>query len=154
MASRSSEFNDFLYATVGEDKNGMALTVLSALARQNVDPWEEAAGLSRLPGETAVGNFVAMLDGLPGFASLSDRTRVAQRLIPLLPHPPTSGDTQVDSRSPHATNFFVILTYLAIMLLGQWVMSGFFETAHDAGTPAMSTAGPAPTTSAMPKPKP
>ena len=36
------EFDRFLYASVGDDNNGMPLTVLSALARMDVDPWEEA----------------------------------------------------------------------------------------------------------------
>jgi len=49
----AAKFGNFLYAPVGEDNNGVLLTVLSALARQNVDPWEEAADLSRLPGDAA-----------------------------------------------------------------------------------------------------
>ena len=42
------EFDDFLYAPVGADSNEMPLSVLSALARLNVDPWEEAAELTPL----------------------------------------------------------------------------------------------------------
>jgi hypothetical protein len=38
-----SEFDGFLYARIGEDSNGMLLSVLAALARLDVDPWEEAA---------------------------------------------------------------------------------------------------------------
>jgi hypothetical protein len=34
-----SEFNDFLFAFVGEEKSGLQLTVLSALARLGLDPW-------------------------------------------------------------------------------------------------------------------
>ncbi len=41
-----SEFNDFLFALVGQEKSGMQLTVLSALARFGFDPWREAARLS------------------------------------------------------------------------------------------------------------
>ena len=33
------EFDDFLCASVGEEENGMALSVMSAFARRNVDPW-------------------------------------------------------------------------------------------------------------------
>jgi hypothetical protein len=42
-----SAFDNFLYAPIGEDKNGMLLSVLSALARQGIDrkyvpvPWED-----------------------------------------------------------------------------------------------------------------
>jgi hypothetical protein len=42
-ASRlGSEFDDFLFAPIGEDRNGMLLSVLSALARLDIDPWQEA----------------------------------------------------------------------------------------------------------------
>ena len=41
-----SEFDDFLYAPIGEDRNGMLLSVLSALARLDIDPWQEAAKLA------------------------------------------------------------------------------------------------------------
>ena len=44
-----SEFNEFLFAFVGEEKSGQQLTVLSALARLGLDPWGEAARLSELP---------------------------------------------------------------------------------------------------------
>jgi hypothetical protein len=152
MPAQSSPFSDFLYARVGDDKNGMVLTVLSALARLNVDPWEEAADLSRLPGETAVGRFVAMLEGLPGFASIAVRTDLARRLIPLLPRPVAPGAGRIDpvgrfltaNRSPQATNIFVMVVYVAIMLLGQWVLSGFFETGHD-GDGAVAATTPAQT---------
>jgi hypothetical protein len=43
MSPLGSEFDDFLYASIGEDSNGVLLSVLSALARLDVDPWEEAA---------------------------------------------------------------------------------------------------------------
>ena len=36
------EFDEFLGASIGEDRNGTGLSVLSAFARLNVDPWEEA----------------------------------------------------------------------------------------------------------------
>ena len=37
-----SGFGEFLGASIGEDQNGTGLTVLSAFARLNVDPWQEA----------------------------------------------------------------------------------------------------------------
>jgi hypothetical protein len=36
------EFDEFLRASIGEDRNGTGLSVLSAFARLNVDPWQEA----------------------------------------------------------------------------------------------------------------
>ena len=46
MSVPGSEFNDFLFAPIGEDKNGMLVSVLSGLARSDVDPWQEAAKLA------------------------------------------------------------------------------------------------------------
>ena len=47
-----SEYNAFLFAAVGEESVG-TLTVLTALSRLGIDPWQEAARLSDLPRETA-----------------------------------------------------------------------------------------------------
>jgi hypothetical protein len=44
-----SDLNDFLFASVGDQQNGMPLSVISALTRLGVDPWEEAARLAALP---------------------------------------------------------------------------------------------------------
>jgi hypothetical protein len=51
VSALGSEFDDFLFAPIGEDGNGMLLSVLSALARLGFDPWEEAAKLAQLPGD-------------------------------------------------------------------------------------------------------
>jgi hypothetical protein len=34
------KFDDFLFASVGKDKYGRRLSVLSTLARSNLDPWQ------------------------------------------------------------------------------------------------------------------
>lgn len=87
-SSRSfgSEFGKFLFAPIGQDKNGMPLSVLSALARQDIDPWEEAAKLTRLPKEEAVSQLVSLLGALPRATLASaDRVTTATRLLALLP---------------------------------------------------------------------
>jgi hypothetical protein len=58
------QFDRFLYASVGEDTNGMPLTVLSALARMNVDPWEEASKLTQLPPASAITQLAGLLGAL------------------------------------------------------------------------------------------
>jgi hypothetical protein len=81
-----SEFNDFLFAPIGEDKNGMLVSVLSGLARSDVDPWQEAAKLAQLPGETATKQLAALIGALPDrAASYPDPRTTATRLITLLP---------------------------------------------------------------------
>ena len=81
-----SEFNEFLYAVVGEEKSGIRLTVLSALARMGLDPWREAARLSDLPREAATSALAAMLHRLPeGDWKASDAWAIADRLVRSLP---------------------------------------------------------------------
>lgn len=81
-----SEFNDFLFAPIGEERNGMLLSVLSALARLDVDPWQEAAELARLPGEAATERLASMIAALPdGPSAPSDPRTIAARLVALLP---------------------------------------------------------------------
>ena len=84
-------FNDFLFAPVGDDRNGMTLSVLSALVRANVDPWQEATELSRLPEKAATRRLASLIADLPGesLAPLDSKT-IATRLIALLPHKPHS----------------------------------------------------------------
>jgi hypothetical protein len=61
----ASEFDNFLFAPIGEDRNEVPLSVLSALARLDVDPWHEAANLARLPKETATQRLASLIAGLP-----------------------------------------------------------------------------------------
>jgi hypothetical protein len=61
-----SEFDDFLFAPIGDDRNDMPLSVLSALARLDIDPWLEAAELARLPQETGVQRLALSIAALPG----------------------------------------------------------------------------------------
>jgi hypothetical protein len=60
------EFDDFLYAPIGADGGEMPLSVLSALARLDLDPWQEAAELSELPKGTATQRLAALIARLPG----------------------------------------------------------------------------------------
>jgi hypothetical protein len=86
-----SEFNDFLFAPIGEDGNGMLVSVLSGLARSDVDPWQEAARLAELPGETATQRLASLIGALPDRgASYPESRTIAARLVALLPRPPGS----------------------------------------------------------------
>jgi hypothetical protein len=81
-----TEYNDFLFARIGEDGNGMFLSVLSALARLDLDPWQEAADLARLPFDAAVGRFSKLITTLPDqFSVMRDSGAIATRVIALLP---------------------------------------------------------------------
>jgi hypothetical protein len=81
-----SKFDAFLFAPVDDDENGMVLSVLSALARSNVDPWLEAASLARMPEHTAIERLTSLICALPDGPSVRrDPARIAARLIALLP---------------------------------------------------------------------
>jgi hypothetical protein len=95
-----AEFNEFLFAPIGEDRNGMLVSVLSALARLDVDPWLEAAKLAQLPGETATQRLASLIDSLNDRDTSSlDPTKIAARLIALLPRQAGSNNRSHDA--PH-----------------------------------------------------
>jgi hypothetical protein len=81
------EFGDFLYAPVGVDRNEMTLSVLSALARLDIDPWKEAAELSELAKHTAAQRLASLIARLPGGRwTRAESGAIADRLIELLPY--------------------------------------------------------------------
>jgi hypothetical protein len=82
------KFDEFLCTPIGEEKNGMVLNVMSAFARRNVDPWEEAARLSRLPRDVATRELCAMIAELPSGANRASPRAIAERLMSPLPFPP------------------------------------------------------------------
>jgi hypothetical protein len=121
-----SEFNDFLFALVGEDRNGMPLSVVSVLARMELDPWLEAASLAALPAETAARKLAAWLDVLPDptLKPASPDTRAA-RLIALLPRrknrdspPPLAATAAVPPTQPRAFTKAILVAIYMILSLG------------------------------------
>jgi hypothetical protein len=81
-----SDLNDFLFASVGEEQNGVTLSVVSALTRRRVDPWEEAARLAPLPKARAAETLAKLIARLPIRRTESwDDLAISRRLIELLP---------------------------------------------------------------------
>lgn len=82
----SHEFDGFLFALVGEEQNGMPLSVISALTRLNIDPWGEAAQLARLSNEKAIETLAPIIARLPvGLWTAVDIPAIARRLVDALP---------------------------------------------------------------------
>jgi hypothetical protein len=82
----SSGFNDFLFALIGEQENETPLSVLSALARLDVDPWREAARLAQLPKDQAIQDLSSMIGRLCGGRwKISESNMISVRLVKLLP---------------------------------------------------------------------
>ena len=81
-----SDLNDFLFASVGDEPNGMPLSVMSALTRLDVDPWGEAAQLAALPKARAAEALASMIARLSiDRSTRSDDMAIARRLVRLLP---------------------------------------------------------------------
>jgi hypothetical protein len=133
MRARSSgflgpEFDDFLFATIGADQNGGYLSVVSALARMDLDPWAEAAKLAKLPAEIATQKLSSLIAALQEIPSARQEPRkIAARLVALLPgglsvkaRPKNfpGGKAMTNSRSA----FSVFLCAFALLLAFQAVM--------------------------------
>jgi hypothetical protein len=87
-AAPIASFERFVYADVVEERNGMTLSVLSALSRRGLDPWQEAQRLAELPPAAAIDALAHTLASLPLSLSFPDDARAtSQRLVALLPSP-------------------------------------------------------------------
>jgi hypothetical protein len=101
FSTLSANYDDFLFAPVCEDANGMRLSVLSALARMNVDPWEESGRLAAMPQAIAEKALLSALDRVSGRSWKSpEAAAIAARLVRLLPHSGEPGS----SSAPAAAN--------------------------------------------------
>ena len=133
-------FNDFLFASVGEDRSGMPLSLLSALARLDLDPWAEAARLAALPGEAAIEQLSALISPhAAGFEAPLDPAAIAARLIALLPPQSSRGTSSpalgtvlgaFDRWWPIAYVGFVAISLSVAILVGTRQTNAKPETAH------------------------
>lgn len=87
-----SEYNEFLFAPICDEPSGLKLSVLSALARQNIDPWQEAAALARLSSSAAK----ARLAGVIAVDGVNNADAVAAILVDLLPRATPIGAPATD----------------------------------------------------------
>jgi len=132
MCPLGSEFDDFLYASIDEDVNGVLMSVLSALARSDVDPWEEAARLAELPKVMATQKLTALIAALPGRSQRPDPGTIAPRLIALLPSRQGSRDPSRQAlggveRAARPRAFPHVLQWVILVVLGvsvvRWLLS-------------------------------
>src|SRR6185503_7053629 len=140
---RTSAFNDFLYAPIGEEENGMVLTVLSALARLGVDPWDEAARLSEQPKEAATKRLTSIISALPNGrwtkASLGDFVARLGALLPAKqvviaqPAMPRTGQVR-----PSAVMMFLFLLFASALVFSV-VREHMQQPAADPGPATSST---------------
>jgi hypothetical protein len=82
----NARFDEFLFASIGEEASGMPLSVASVLARLGTDPWTEAGRLARLPRAKATEALSAMIAQVPMPSwKPSDVPAIVARLMALLP---------------------------------------------------------------------
>jgi hypothetical protein len=114
FSTLSASYDDFLFAPVCEDPNGMRLSVLSALARMDVDPWEEATRLAAMPKVIAETTLLSILDLVSGRSwKSSEAAAAAAQLVRLLPRLDEAAATATatataDARTvtAHRTNYW------------------------------------------------
>jgi hypothetical protein len=114
-----SDLNDFLFASVGDQRNGMPLNVVSALTRLDVDPWEEAARLAALPKALAVEALEPMIAQLPIFRrQQSDNPVISQRLVELLPAGQPAAMAGPEQTGAKEKKYFDTVMVLACLAVG------------------------------------
>ena len=143
------EFDEFLYAPIGAERNNMPLSVLSALARLNIDPWAEAAELSEMPKHSAAQRLASLIARLPGGRwAEADCGAIADRLVGLLPdrsrsQAVTPGDAR-DTREINSAAAIKIFVYAALGLTALIMVASHQSSSRDDHTnePPSSTGSP------------
>jgi hypothetical protein len=80
-----SRYAEFLFAEIGEQDNGMPMSMVSALTRLELDPWGEASRLAALPtaaAQAAVADLIGRTLGLDTPAA--EIAKLSVRLVGLL----------------------------------------------------------------------
>ena len=121
-----TEFNDFLFASIGDEGTGTQLTVLSALTRLGVDPWNESARLSGLPKSGAAEALAPLIARLPkGSWDPGEVPAIAARLVALLPvpgaaarpaRPAVAGKRKSRGRFQAAAGVMVVILAASVLL--------------------------------------
>ncbi len=149
------QFDDFLFAPVDADRNGGLLSVVSLLARADLDPWQEAASLAALPAETASQRLATLILALPGGPQQPEAGNCAARLIALLPVRGASASRglaappRVAAATPPARSLRALLlaVLVALVVCAQFVIANRNPAshggdAHEPTAPAVSQNAP------------
>ncbi len=115
-----SQYDNFLFAPICDEPGGMRLSVISALARMDVDPWEEAARLAALSTPDAERTLVSTLKLYPGQRQKSTETEIlAARLVALLPKARGATTAQAASTAgvrEQRTHYWIVWLLFAIAM--------------------------------------
>jgi hypothetical protein len=105
------------------------VSVLSGLARSDLDPWLEAAKLAELPGKPAVERLASLIETLPGRVwAQPEAQAVATRVIALLPHP--DADNASSGQASHSLGammnsgpWWVYVVLMSFVLVSQFIIA-------------------------------
>ena len=113
-----SDLNDFLFAVIGEEQNGMPLNVVSGLTRLGFDPWEEAGRLAALPKALAAEKLAPIIARLPvDRPQPSDNLAISRLLVELLPEhqrAASPGPQQADAEGKKYLQTMILLACLSL----------------------------------------
>jgi hypothetical protein len=113
------KFNAFLYSVILEEQSGVSLTVLSLLARHDLDPWEEAAKYARSPGALTVATLSDLLSTVMPYSFLDECVCTeAVRLLGLLPSPNFADPVAQNPMWPVIEDLLKRLKDISGMLIG------------------------------------
>ncbi|HEX9462331.1 MAG TPA: hypothetical protein VGB82_07000 [Alphaproteobacteria bacterium] len=146
--SDTPDYSGFLFAQVWTEPSGMTLSVVSALARLNLDPSREAVRLATMPRAAAAIILSKAIANLPNPPPAVDVSGTAARLIKLLPDLSATVRLAAAASAPRAwRQWRMILSrrwqlWLILVLAGcvvyLWIASGSvdWEAAESVGVPA------------------
>lgn len=113
----------------------MLLSVLSALARLDLDPWREAAELARMPQQTARQRLTSLIEALPNQPpTRRDPEVVSTRLIALLP-PAASPSVASSNKFPSGVSKLNSRAVIYIILVNLLIVTCMFGAQWAASTP-------------------
>lgn len=119
-------FERFLRATVGEDVNGINVSVLSMLSRLEVDPWTEASDLAAMPDGPARERLNALMTRFRDVPTHGrDQGKIISALLDLLPKKKASANPNtpdVAARLPAQVMGVPISWYIVVFVVLGWVI--------------------------------
>lgn len=124
------ELSLFLLAEIGDDSNGLALTVQSAFARLDHDPYAEAERLRGLPRAMALAAMTDLIEALPAGSWTERNSReIAADLLARLPQGrgtakamPTTNPERRPAYGLTTTRILVCAGFIALAAFAIWGM--------------------------------
>ena len=127
------DLDGFLFSAVGDERDGVPLSVISALTRLGLDPWDEAGRLSSLCKREAVEQLARLIAESPGaIRPLPEARQLAEVLVEQLPKPGSDASAlseqiqRIGRRSwplnPKLSQFLAICVIVTVVILFSIVM--------------------------------